>query len=74
MRDLLVNKDYNILLNNKIQNEAIVKEHMHVKAIPKLKGGTKMDELKIIMGNIKGLPNNRNNQHKIDQLHKMLKN
>ena len=32
-----------------------------VEAIPKFRGGSNNNEIKLVFGNIKGLPNNRNN-------------
>jgi len=45
---------------------------MHVKAIYKIRGGSQIEELKLIVGNIKGMPNNRNNQHKIKDISEIL--
>ena len=37
--------------------------------IPKLKGGTNT----ILMGNIKGMPNNQNNRHKMKDIQTIIK-
>ena len=44
----------------------------HVKAMYKMRGGSQIKELKLIVGNIKGMPNNRNNQHKIKDISEIL--
>ena len=36
---------------------------------PKIKGGS----IKMIMGNIKGMPNNKNNRHKLKQVANLIK-
>ena len=47
---------------------------MQYKIRPKLRGGSAKTELHLIMGNIKGLPNNRNLKHKIKDVNSLLKN
>ena len=43
-----------------------------VEARPKLRGGSNNSEIKLVFGNIKGMPNNRNNQHKMKDVNKLL--
>ena len=45
---------------------------MEVKAIYKMRGGSQIEEIKLVVGNIKWMRNNRNNQHKIKDISEIL--
>ena len=65
VKDLIPNNLWNIVRGHRIDNQARVDRGDETfKMIPKMKGGT----LKLVMGNIHGMPNNENNIHKLKSM------